>query len=523
MTQKTSRRRFIQFGAAGVGMLVTNFPGSREAKAASATRSRYLINIQNLGGQDSTWTHSPMLLSDTAGLSTAQLNAEFYGVLPNKLRYPDSLAKPFGNGYLGVSMHAYSAELAKMCVIRGMVPEGSHDVGNRMIQDGHLSGYAASFSTIVADALAKAPDKLRDLHYVQITNSSADFRSQVGFFRGAGLPLNIADAATWDKLSATDAKNPATTAALRNSLNLAVEGLANSTGNALQIKSSQNLFKNDFNLAYDSANSIMGMNFATSTEYVAAVKRYKDAILDDLRALIFGSDTKDVIRAALKFHPNFATFSETGLEAALKANFNVQSLEAMVFPWALADFLVTSDLSAVVDVPAVGGDFHDLNDRDFLASACNMACLRALINRLSSKNVPEGGAKFIDRTLIVYSTEFDRQVARSVLSTANAKRPGTDHGYTSSCIMAGYRIRGNKIVGARGTGPDGQFGALYSPTSPNFLAPLPIDENGNPNAAGELITQRSILPTVCEIFGVSVPAQQKTEMESISAIIKPAV
>lgn len=522
MTQKTSRRRFIQFGAAGMGMLVTSYAGSRQAQAATGTRSRYLINIQSFGGQDSTWTHSPVLFRDTKGLTDAQRNEMFYGVLANKLRFPDSLAKTFGNGYLGVSMRNYNAELAKMCVIRGMVPEGSHDVGNRMIQDGHLSGYAASFSTIVADALAKAPDKLRDLHYVQITNSSADFRSQVGFFHGPGLPLNIADAQTWDRLSATDAKNPATTTALKNALNNAVVGLANSTGNALQIKSSQNLFKDDFNLAYDSANSIMGMNFATSTEYLAAVKRYKDAILNDMRALILGSDTKTVIQEALKFHPNFATFTDAGLEAALKANFNVQSLEAMVFPWALADFLVTSDLSAVVDVPAVGGDFHDLNDRDFLASACNMACLRALINRLSTKNVPEGGAKFIDRTLIVYSTEFDRQAARTVLSSANEARPGTDHGYTSSCIMAGYRIKGNKIVGGRGTGPEGEFGFLYTPNSPNFLAPLPIDEDGNPDASGEKISQRSILPTVCDIFGVSVPSQQKTEMESISAIIKPA-
>lgn len=517
MTQKTSRRKFIQFGAAGVGMFVTNFAGVTRPAKAAGTQSRYMINIQSFGGQDSSWTYSPMLVKDLDGLTDEQ-KKKFYGVVTDAPRFPDALAKPFGNGYLGLSMRNFSSELNRMAVIRGLKPEGSHDIGNRYIQDGHLSGYAASYSTIVADALSKGNDRLRDLHYVQITNTSADFRSQVGFFHGPGLPLNIADSATWDKLSATDAKNPANTAALKAQLDTAMKGLASSTAAALQVKASQTLFNEDYVLASDSANAIMGMNFSASAEYKAAVARYKDAILADMKVLILGDATKDCVKEHLKNHPNFATLSEATLETSLKANFNVASLEAMVFPWALADFLVTSDLSAVVDVPTWGGDFHDFNDKDFLASACNMACLRALLNRLASKQVPEGGASFLDRTLVVYSTEFDRQVARSVLSTANVNRPGTDHGDTSSVVMAGYRIKGNKIVGGRMTGPKGQFGSLREP----FLLPLPVNANGDPDAAGDFISQRSILPTVCEIFGISVPSQQKTEMESISAVIKPA-
>jgi hypothetical protein len=519
MTLKTTRRRFLEFGASGFGLAVAGFPGLCRPASAAGLRSRYLINLQSFGGVDSAWGHSPMLVRDTNGLSTAQL-VNFYGVYPGAPRFPDNLAKPMGNGVLGITMNAFtSSELNRMAILRGMMAEGSHDVGNRMMQNGHLSGYAACFSTIVADALARSPDRLRPLHYVQITNTPADFRSQVGFFHGPGIPLNIADAPTWSKLSASDPNNPANSAQLKELLNTSIEALATTTGGALAANSSRKLFTEDFVTSYSAADSIIGKNYAQSAAFLACLERYKAAVLTDLNALLLGSATKPYTSEVLKNYPAFANVTATGLEAALNGEFGPGGLSNVVFPFALADFLVTSDLSAVVDAPIPGGDFHDFNERDMLRSAANMACLRALINRLASVPAPgETGKSLLDQTLIVYSTEFDRQVARTVNASANSTRPGTNHGSTSSAILAGYRVKGNKIVGGRATGSGGQFGAIDEA----FLSPLPIDvTTGDPIATGEYYAQRSLLPTVLEIFGLSVPSQQKTEMVSISAIIKP--
>ena len=519
MTLKTTRRRFMQFGASGFGLAVTDFAGICPPARAAGLRSRYLINLQSIGGVDSSWSHSPMLVSDTRGLTEQQL-VNFYGVYAGVPRFPDDIAKVMGNGFLGITMNAFaSSELARMAILRGMVAEGSHDVGNHMIQDGHLSGYAASFSTIVADALAKNPDRLRPLHYVQITNTSTEFRSQVGFFHGPGIPLNIADSATWSKLSTPDPKNPANSAALKGLLNTSIGSLASTTGGALTAISSRKLFTEDFPTAFSSADLIMGQNYAVSPAFTAALERYKMAVLTDLSALIFGGTTKPYIQEALKYHPAFKTVTTTSLEAALAREYGVSDLKTMVFPFALADFLITSDLSAVVDVRMPGGDFHDTNDRDMLRSAANMACLRALIKRLDSIEAPgETGKSFMDQTLIVCSTEFDRQLARTVDSSTNALRPGTNHGTTSSVILAGYRVKGSKIIGGRATGSGGQFGSIDEA----FLGPLPINATtGDPDASGNFYSQRSVLPTVLEIFGISVPSQQKTEMVSISAVIKP--
>ncbi|MBM4252995.1 MAG: DUF1501 domain-containing protein [Deltaproteobacteria bacterium] len=512
MTTKPSRRQFIQFGTAGLAIATTPLGFSSIGHADPARRSRYLINIQCRGGWDTSWHITPMVLRDTAGLSAAAINSNFHGDVATP-RFNDNHAIPFGGSVLGPGMSAYNtAEFAQLMIWRGLGVPGSHSVGNFIIQDGHQSGYAASFSTIVADALAKAPDYTRPLHYVQCTEDSAGFYSQIGLYQGPGVPLNVPNSGTWKLIGSPDPNDPSANEAVRKAISKSINGLASST-DAFKLPRSKQLFSETFAIAFNASEQIAGKNFAQSPEFLATMKRYEKAVVDDLTEVIFSSSASPSIRNALSKIPGMPS-SGTGMLDFL--NRSIQ-LQAMIFPFALADFLVTRDLAAVVDVPAPGGDYHDQNDMDFIETTAGLVCLRALIIKLKNTPAPDGSGDLLNSTLLVYTSEFDRQVARTVNDARFTTRPGTNHGYTASVIMAGYGANGGKVIGGRGTGPNGVYGGVGA-----FLQPLPIDpQSGLPSASGKMTSQFSVLPTVLAIFGVDVPAQQVTEWDAVKPAIKP--
>mgnify|MGYP006284094693 CR=1 FL=1 len=512
MSSKPTRRQFIQFGTAGLAIATTPLSFSTIGRADQARRSRYLINIQSRGGWDTAWHISPMLLRDTAGLSAAAINTNFHGVVSTP-RFNDNHAIAFGGSVLGPGMSAFNtAELAQLMIWRGLGVPGSHSVGNYIIQDGHQSGYAASFSTIVADALSKAPDYTRPLHYVQCTDQSADFYSQVGFYQGPGVPLNIADSQTWKLIGTPDPNDPSANDAVKKAISKSINGLANST-DGLKLPRSKQLFTETFASAFNASEQIAGKNFAQSPEFLATIKRYEKAVVDDLTEVIFGSAASPSIRSAIARVPGLPS-SGAGMLDFLNRTIGLQG---MIFPFALADFLVTHDLAAVVDVPAPGADYHDRNDMDFIDTTAGLACLRALIIKLKSTPAPDGSGDLLNSTLIVYTSEFDRQIARTVNQPTFTSRPGTNHGSTASVIMAGYGANGGKVIGGRGTGPNGAYGGAGT-----FLEPLPIDpQSGLPSASGKSTSQFSVLPTVLAIFGVNVPSQQVTEWDAVKPAIKP--
>ena len=520
MRTRMDRRQFFKASSLGLGTVgIIGYgiaPGQLLASTSPVRRSRYLINLQGFGGWDSSWHHSPVLVKDTAGLSAADLTNQFYGVVANATRFPDSQAIAFANGFVGPTFANYSsADLNNLLIWRGLVAEGSHSVGNHLIQNGHPSSYASSFSTIVADALARAPDYPRTLHYAQLTANTAAFDSGPGLMHGPGIPLNIPNTSSWAALSAADPNDPVADPKLKALVDSTVNNLAGNVSGA-QLNATRNLFQGDFLTGYTDASLLTGHNYATSSAFTATVATYHKAVVDDLSALLFSSASASALRDAIALMPGLPA-AAANVEAFLVQT--IGNLDSLVFAYALADFLITNDLSAVVDLPMSYGDYHDRNDADLIGVAVSLACLKTLLRKLQATPLPNGqSGSFFDATLVVVSTEFDRQVARTVNNPAFSNRPGTNHGSTSSVIMAGYGVNNGKIIGGRGTGPNGIYGGTGMP----FLQPLPVDPaTGEPNASGVLASQRAVLPTVLKIFGLSVPSQQQTEQVPLPAVIKP--
>lgn len=508
--KKTSRRDLIKYGS--LGPLCFGF-AAPQIFGASAPRRRHFINIQGFGGWDSSWHHSPILVRDTNGLTDAVKTSSFYGVFPTP-RFPDTQALAFDDHVVGIGMAGFTpSELTKLLLWRGLKEQGGHDNGNRNIQDGSLSGYASSYSTLIALALGQSPDYLRPLHYVQTTNTSAEFRSQVGFSTGPGIPINLANLGSWANLSAADPNDPINTANLQTLLD---NTLVKLVGMQEKLKpATRQKYEEEFGVGYQSMKAIRNKNYATDPAYDFAptMERYRTAVTNYISTILFGANTGEYAKASLVTMANLPTAS-SGMRSFLTTYFGA-NMDNLVYPYALADFLVRYDLSAVVDVSALFGDFHNGNDQDFLRVMASLACYRELLRSLSTTPVSStSSVSLLDVTTVALSTEFDRTLNRYPDATDGI--PGTNHSGTSSIILAGYGINSGRIVGARGTGPQGSYGSIGS-----FLQPLPIDyKTGKPSSSGKFANNTTVAPTLLKIFGQTQPVQQNIGELPVDAVIK---
>ena len=449
-----------------------------------------------------------MLVNENSGYNATQFLGSAAVTRP---RFPDSAAIRFGDGYIGPVLAGYTqTDLSRMAVWRGLLPEGGHGVGNSMNENGHQSAYAAAFSVILADALAGSPDYLRPLHYVMMTQDPGSFFSQPGFFSGAALPICVPDLAAWGSLSALSSHDPANSVTLKAALERGVTGLGNAQGFALP--TSQDYVKGTYLPAFAAVESLLGQNYATSAAFTSIASRYLSDLTSDFIAYFLGSP--DIV-AAWNGYAGFPT------DAATAAAFVQAKLGASIYPFAVAEFLVKTDLSAVVDLPTRGGDYHLNNNLDLLDSFFTWSCYKSLMRALAATPLPGGcGESLLDRTLIVHSTEFDRTIARGMESPAGGLTIGANHGSTSTYVLAGYRVNGGSMFGHRMTTSAGLLSGLGSGLG--FEGPVPQDpQSGQMSANGFIYTQRALLPTVLNIFDVQVPSPQVTEQKAAPFIVKP--
>jgi hypothetical protein len=486
--------------------------------AAATRKRRHLINIQGFGGWDSTWHHSPMLERDTQGLTDDQIKANFLGVYDTP-RFPDDKAPTFcgrNDQRLGVGLSAFTAQDQNDILIwRGIDSKASHDIGNRYTQCGSLSGYAASYSTLIAKALAMSPDYLRPLHYVQTTGTPVDFRSQVGFVTGAGVPINLPSNTDWIQLSATDPNDPIATQALKTRFGTMFDKLMTPSG---MKPASAKKMTDEFGPSYDAAETVRNKNYGTSPAFLQIMESYKQAIIKDVAHVMFNAPGSPFAREGLKDFGTRLPTAAGGVGAFLTTHFG-GTLDAIVYPIAVAQYLVTQDLSAVVDCTVRFGDFHNSNHVDFLQVVVATSALRKLLATLRTTPVAAGSSEsLLDVTTVVMSTEFDRTVNRYPQDPAGA--PGTNHGATVSMILAGYGVNRGKIIGGRGSGPAGTFGGLGAAN--RFNGPLPIDlTTGLPSGSGTLVDNGTIHPTILKIFGLIQPSQQFIGAQTLNAVIRP--
>lgn len=254
-----------------------------------------------------------------------------------------------------------------------------------------------------------------------------------------------------------------------------------------------------FRSSYKGALDVRGTDYANSPAFKNIVASYRST----------ASDALERAKSA-KRYPEVANIN---IENVLNSNAN------LFFSYALSEFLVANDLSAVVVVPTPTGDHHDFNDSHYVNMCLTYTCFRQLILNLEvTADNTRSGKSVLDCTTICLETEFDRTYNCSSLSPSTLARPGTNHGSSTSVIFAGARIPGGRIIGDIKTGASGLYSAYADEP---FANPLPIDPvSGVPSKDGIFFSQRALLPTLLAMFGIQVPAEQVSDQQTLAALIK---
>jgi hypothetical protein len=220
-------------------------------------------------------------------------------------------------------------------------------------------------------------------------------------------------------------------------------------------------------------------------------------------------------------------------------------IDGIATSYAMADFLVRKDISAVVDIaPGMGWQATDIGiprgddcHNSVLPHSIHMAIVltgyRTLMRSLAAVplhgpgnqgSASNAGASILDVTSITMTTDFDRQPSYSGDGVAAVTPPGNGHWSTASVVMAGGLVRGGTVVGAVRTGLESSasgtgFGSPVNGPSP-FAYALPIDSTGRKSPSGTIIGCGALFPTMLSMYGVAVPLRQTTESVAFPAVIK---
>lgn len=492
-----NRRNFLKaaLGAGVAGMAMTSAP--RIARAVSAQRNHF-IAIPTFGGWDTYLGHQAMLQSHLGGMQIDDYN---------NLRTGSSLTRRFlesdlssvndpigGPRYMGPlwADAQLGSIYSRMAIWRGLGVEGGHGISNTLLHHGTLSSYAPCYTALIAQDLSL--DYLRPLHYVQVSPDQDSLHMLSGLLPTAPMvPTQIPDAATWAALTSLPS---AAGNYRRNFVNTAVRNLASTALSSPLSPAGATSFAN-FLAAYNGADTIRGTGYASSPAFQAIVASYMNAITAGL--------------SAAKAAGRYPTVSA--------GNVNANQYAQMAFGFALAEFLVAKDLSAVVATPGMTGDNHEFDDNHYLNMCATYCCFRQLVQNLGATPDPSRpGQSLLDCTTIAMESDFDRTYDCSWLSASNVARPGTAHGASASVVMAGARINTGRVFGDVQTGATGVYTSFNSVP---FANPLPVDPaKGIPATNGILYSERALLPTMLAIFGIPVPSQQLTDQVALSAIVR---
>lgn len=557
----------------------------RKVGASSHTK-RYLINIQGQGGWDSQWFHHtypassvnfPQNSPDPSVASATNSVANSSGIVTNitenffHRRFPDSELLQHPNRsdvYMGMGMKyvfSNNMDLIKdnIAIWRGIqAPEG-HGVSNHIIQGGSVSSYALSFAAIIAQGIADQ-DYQRALHYVQLTPNADAFASTWALNTGAAVAINLPDYNAFNALTAPNA-NEFSVASQRTLINNAVAQLSTISANRLKMKTSQQVY-NSFLNGFNSAAGLASTNIAQSNRFYYLWRNYTDAICTKVYGLYDASFKNNCLPIT---GPDGTTYAALNLDAVAAKN-NLDSIRGAGYDWtesspyssfadakskegvdqpwltnfkmmlgnglgwwqviintaynyAMAEFLVREDLSAVVDVPTSTTDAHDFSNDHLVRLTVTFTAYKTLLANLKSTGL-------LDSTTVAMWTELDRTPNWQISNDSYNR--GTGHNPTTSVLLAGYGVAGGKVVGDNMTGPGGAYNWqvtngkwVHDFSTIQYSSALPIDINtglASHSASAVIPTNRCVLPTMCSIFGISVPLQQVNDGIAIPAVKKSA-
>jgi hypothetical protein len=491
------RRGFLKValgaGVAGSALLA----GPKAVRAMQANRNCF-ISISTFGGWDTYLGHQAISTSTLGNLPTDTYGALQAGSVFTRrfldsdiVQVNDPLGGPRFMGPLWTDT-GMSTIFNRMAIWRGLVTEAGHQISNTLLHHGSLSSYAASYPALIAQDLAQ--DYLRPLHYVQVAPSTDALVMGSGLLPTAAMvPTQIPDALTWAAL--TNAPAAVAASYRRNFVDTAVRNLSSTALTQPLSANGMQSFAN-FLTAYNGAQKIRGTGYATSPQFAAILASYTAAVTSGL--------------ANAKAAGRYPTLTAGAV--------NVAPYAAMCFNFALAEFLISNDLSAVVALPGITGDNHEFDDSHYQNMCATYSCFRQLVQNLAAtQDITRPGQSMLDCTTISMESDFDRTYDCNWLSASNAARPGTNHGLSTSVVFAGAKINAGRIFGDVQTGPAGPYAAIPVP----FSGPLPVDPNtGIPNANGTLFMSRALFPTMLALFGIPVPSDQVTDQTAFNPLLK---
>lgn len=484
---------------------------------------------------------------------------------------------------LGMKNVFTPSEVAQLLIWKGLAQEGQHVVGNTVIQQGSGSDYALSFSAVVARGL-ESEDYLRPLHYAMIVDKPMDLFTPANMNSGSAIPICIGTWDQFKDLTRKD-PNDLVDQGLRGALGEAVQSLTGQILRSKALLRSTQDAASAFAAGFAGSTQVAGSEMAKSIEFRYLYKRYILAMAQKVLALYDFTDPNPklsvlqlmntiykepsaywglkaslgavispsygagkigplpdmsawrALKLALLADPGNASLkaqlaaTEAALAPKLDDATTVNSggslaftslLRQWAYPYAMADFLVRNDLSAVVDIPSPIGDFHGANLAGLVQATATFSAYRELMNSLREVAFPEGDT-LLDKTLIVMHSEMDREpFLLQADVNGNYDGAGTNHGYSTSLVMAGYGIRRGAVIGDLHAGP--AQGDAYGDPIEDFAQPLPIDSaTGEPKPlsdGGRVQSTKCILPTICAIFGIKVPMDQISEYSAVPAALK---
>jgi hypothetical protein len=463
-------------------------------------------------------------------------------------RYPDVSTSPVFDGWTlgpGAALWTQSGynALNQMVLFQGIRSGGAHGDINET-QRGSTAPYAENISRIIADYLDGKEKTLLGHTGVPATVYTPNR------LLTAPIMTPLASQADWKYLTTSASSGLPTT---RSTI---VDSLVQSLGGTgllsnLQRPASKSVYTSVTG-AYNSSVQLSLTNYAGSKAFMMLWKQYVVALYDTFFWLNNHPVLKTTIRQSLQSgssryycegadtSPNYfcqdvgaitgfidRTINPNMSDAQFAADITINMIlsgqwgdtlqsDIVMKAWryALTEFLITNNLTKVVDVQVSGADSHGSAGMGLYSSAFVMGGVRQLVANLSAIQVPgaPSGTSFLDRTLIACHSDFIRTADFS-----NDGGYGTNHGPSITIPMFGHGATPG-VVGALGLGSDCTLFSGSMKALPGY--PLPVDTNGKPSGSGTIIEKGNVLPTIAGIFNATVPLNQKTQFDAVSAVVK---
>ncbi len=504
-----SRRDFLKDAAASFAALSAAGLFLRSPRAHAGVSPQRLITIHAPGGWDLFWFCNGLPLTQIDGFPNQEAREAAFDQRfadAECFQHPSVSGAFVGLGMATEAIFPRATLKDDLLIWRGMEPAGSHGIGNNIINHGAFTSYAASFASLTANKLGSAPFSPRDLHYVQISSDFGSLYSRPGLMGGLHVPIQISSApvwanSTWNSITSPGSAEPAQNR--REAISNTVNAIGNEVAKKLNLDSSKMAYSS-FLTSFGSAQRVLLSQHAQSQAFQDLLNLYYNKIKG-----VFS--TFAPAKAALKdFLVPTGVYNQMGTANQAWDN----SARTTAFNYALAEYLVRYDISTVVEILAPNRDAHDFNDNQVVDLLMTFTCFGELLKRLKSTG-------HLANTTVALTSEFDRTGNRYAINSQNEHRPGTDHGSTTTALLAGPRIRPG-VIGGFKQSPSGQphpNGGGFSNLP--FLHPLPIDlSTGRPSESGTTVTTKWFFPTLLKAFDVPVPPVQISEGKALAAVLR---